>query len=117
MMTLQQTVEIPADHRLHLDCVVPQEIPEGTTTISLTFNGFDDEASLRRRHARYARELSLKEQERLERENAIALAACRKSPSLVAMRGSCKGLDTMEAYFARKQADKEKERLQERRYQ
>ena len=26
--------------------------------------------------------------------------------SLLSMRGSCKGLDTMDAYFARKQADK-----------
>ena len=26
--------------------------------------------------------------------------------SLLSMRGSCKGIDTMDAYFARKQADK-----------
>jgi hypothetical protein len=32
------------------------------------------------------------------------------------MIGSCKGLDTMEEYFARKQADKEKELSQEKRY-
>ena len=29
--------------------------------------------------------------------------------ALLSMRGSCKGLDTMEAYFARKHADKELE--------
>jgi hypothetical protein len=33
MMTLQQTVEIPADHRLFID--VPEEIPVGTATFRL----------------------------------------------------------------------------------
>ena len=32
-MTLEQTVEIPADHRLFID--VPQEIPAGTATFRL----------------------------------------------------------------------------------
>ena len=40
----------------------------------------------------------------------------RKYPTLASMIGCCKGLDTMEEYFARKQADKEKELSQERRY-
>ena len=33
-------------------------------------------------------------------------------PSLASLRGIDKGLDTMDAYFARKQADKEKEDAQ-----
>jgi hypothetical protein len=33
MMTLQQTVEIPANHRLLID--VPEEIPTGTATFRL----------------------------------------------------------------------------------
>ena len=30
----------------------------------------------------------------------------KKAGSLLSMRGSCKGIDTMDAYFARKQAEK-----------
>jgi hypothetical protein len=30
-MTIQQTVTIPADHRLHLDFEVPPQIPAGAT--------------------------------------------------------------------------------------
>jgi len=30
----------------------------------------------------------------------------KKGASLLSLRGSCKGLDTMEAYFERKRADK-----------
>ena len=30
----------------------------------------------------------------------------KKADSLISLRGSCKGLDTMDAYFARKRADK-----------
>ncbi|GHT84282.1 hypothetical protein FACS1894137_07130 [Spirochaetia bacterium] len=36
MMTLEQTVEIPADHRLFID--VPQEIPAGKATLRLEWN-------------------------------------------------------------------------------
>jgi hypothetical protein len=66
---------------------VPQEIPAGTAHISIIFNGFDDDAY-----------------------------GVKKYKSLAAMRGCCKGLDTMDEYFARKNADKEKEKQQERRY-
>jgi len=31
----------------------------------------------------------------------------KSNAPLLSLRGSCKGLDTMEAYFARKQADKD----------
>jgi len=35
-MTIEQTVIIPADHRLHLDLEVPPEIPAGKARASLT---------------------------------------------------------------------------------
>ena len=35
-MTIEQTVIIPADHRLHLDLEVPPEIPAGKVRASLT---------------------------------------------------------------------------------
>jgi len=36
-MTITQTVEIPADRRVHLDFEVPREVPEGRTSIILQF--------------------------------------------------------------------------------
>jgi hypothetical protein len=35
-MTIEQTIEIPADHHLHLDLEVPSEIPAGRARASLT---------------------------------------------------------------------------------
>jgi len=35
-MTIEQTVIIPADHRLHLDFEVPPEIPAGRARAALT---------------------------------------------------------------------------------
>jgi len=36
-MTITQTVEIPADRRVHLDFEVPLEVPTGQTSIILQF--------------------------------------------------------------------------------
>ena len=71
-MIITQTVDIPADHRVHLDFEVPFEIPAGKAQITVT-----------------------------------PLAETPKiNIQLLSLRGSCKGLDTMEAYFARKRADR-----------
>jgi len=56
---------------------VPREIPAGRAQVELKVIPF------------------LKKEEKPE-----------KAIPLLALRGSCKGLDTMEAYFARKRADK-----------
>jgi len=74
-MTIEQTVEIPADRRVHLDFEVPFEIPAGKARVSVTPLGETPKTDV----------------------------------PLLSLRGSCKGLDTMEAYFARKQADKTRE--------
>ena len=37
MMTMQQTVTIPADRRLHFDLTLPDDVPCGQTEIILTF--------------------------------------------------------------------------------
>jgi hypothetical protein len=71
-MTVTQTIEIPANRRIHLDLEVLSELPVGKALVSVT-----------------------------------PLAETSKnSTSLLSLRGSCKGLDTMEAYFERKRADK-----------
>ena len=80
-MTIEQTVEIPADRRVHLDFEVPFEIPAGKARVSVT---------------------PLEETPKTD-------------ISLLSLRGSCKGLDTMEAYFARKRADRALEDRNDRR--
>jgi hypothetical protein len=35
-MTIEQTVEIQADHRLHLDLSLPENLPNGQATIKLS---------------------------------------------------------------------------------
>ena len=37
MITIQKTVDIPADRRLHLDLDVPESVPSGRTRLVLSF--------------------------------------------------------------------------------
>jgi hypothetical protein len=39
-MTLQQTIEIPADRRVYFDFLAPQEIPTGAAKIEFTITPF-----------------------------------------------------------------------------
>ena len=78
-MTIEQTIEIPASHRVTFE--VPPEIPIGKARILVT---------------------SIEEPPKTE-------------TSLLSLRGSCKGFDTMDAYFARKKADKVLENLKDNR--
>jgi hypothetical protein len=38
-MTIQQTIDIPADHRVRLEFLVPGEIPAGTAKVAIIFSG------------------------------------------------------------------------------
>ena len=69
-MTIEQTIEIPANRRIFLD--LPPELPVGKARISVT----------------------------------PVVEMPNTNMSLLSLQGSCKGLDTMDAYFARKRADK-----------
>jgi len=80
-MIIEQTVDIPADRRVHLDFEVPVEMPIGKAQISITPLA----------------------------ETPVTHV------SLLSLRGSCKGLDTMEVYFKRKQAEKELENYNDKR--
>jgi hypothetical protein len=79
-MTIEQTVEIPADRRLHLDFEFPLEIPVGKARVTVT----------------------------------PVVETPKKYTSLLSMRGSCEGIDTMEAYFERKRVEKEQEDRKDR---
>jgi hypothetical protein len=39
-MTIEQTIDIPADHRLHLDMLLPESVPEGRVKIKLSIKPF-----------------------------------------------------------------------------
>jgi hypothetical protein len=45
MITMQQTVDVPADRRIHLDVTLPRDAPKGQTTVVLTFVQQGDEAA------------------------------------------------------------------------
>jgi hypothetical protein len=79
-MTIEQTVEIPADRRLHLDFEFPFEMPTGKARVTVT----------------------------------PIVETQKNYSSLLSMRGSCEGLDTMEAYFERKRVEKELEDRKDR---
>jgi hypothetical protein len=77
-MTIEQTVVIPENRRVYFD--VPPRIPLGAVRITVQI---------------------------AEIPHAGHLESKKKSISaLRALRGSCKGEDTLEAYFERKRADK-----------
>ena len=78
-MTIEQTVEIPASHRITID--LPPELPAGKAKVELTITP-----------------------ETMPKEKAVR--------PLASFAGIHKGLDTMDAYFARKRADKEREDAQ-----
>ena len=75
--SIQQTVKIPNNRQIHLDFEIPIDIPTGEAQVELKVIPFVK-----------------------KEEKSI------KPISLLDLRGSCKGLDTMDAYFARKRADK-----------
>ena len=82
-MTIEQTIVIPASHRLIID--VPPEIPAGPAILAF-------------RPATYQKSVVEKDEKTVKPLNSLV--------------GIHKGLDTLEAYFERKRADKEKEDVQ-----
>jgi hypothetical protein len=78
-MTIEQTIEIPANHRITIE--VPPELPTGKAKVELTITP-----------------------ETMPKEKTVR--------PLASFAGIDKERDTMDAYFARKRADKEKEDAQ-----
>jgi len=78
-MIIEQTVEIPASHRIFLD--LPQELPVGKAKVELTIT-------------------------------PETVSQGKTAKPLASLLGVDKELDTMDAYFARKRADKAKEDAQ-----
>jgi len=72
LMTIEQTVEIPASHRITIE--VPHELPTGKAKVELTITP-----------------------ETMPKDKTVR--------PLASLAGIDKGLDTMDAYFARKRAE------------
>jgi len=81
-MTIKRTVEIPASYRITID--VPREIPVGKAIITFT----------------------------PATSGSMPVQQDKKVKPLDSYRGVHKGLDTLDAYFERKRADKAKEDAQ-----
>ncbi|GHV75484.1 hypothetical protein AGMMS49942_03050 [Spirochaetia bacterium] len=47
-MTIEQTIDIPADHRLHLDMLLPESIPGGKAKIKLFIKPFSKRTKVRK---------------------------------------------------------------------
>jgi hypothetical protein len=54
-MTIQQTVEIPANHRLTIE--VPQEVPAGKATVMLFFDNSGDTTTIKSAPEKWANPL------------------------------------------------------------
>jgi hypothetical protein len=87
LVTIEQTIEIPANHRIYFD--VPFQVPAGRAKVALTIIEFPQTAPP-------------------GHEEAPVIP-------LLELRGSCKGEDTLDAYLERKRADKALEFEHDRR--
>ena len=91
-MALQQTITAPVKSK--------------TASLRGVSAGLDTPGSyMRRHHADGARELAMEERQRKEHAEYRKDAPGKPAVPLLSLRGSCKGLDTMDAYFERKHAD------------
>jgi hypothetical protein len=95
MMTLQQTVEIPADHRLFID--VPQEIPAGTATFRLEWIKPPVEPKKDSAHCSNASDLTVS----APADTTIGSA----EEAIEALCGLYAGIDTLDAYMERHHAE------------
>jgi hypothetical protein len=60
-MTIQQTIDIPADHRLHLDMLLPESVPDGQAKIKVLIKPF-----AKRAKARKPKKVPAKDEERTD---------------------------------------------------
>jgi hypothetical protein len=74
-MTIQQTVDIPADRKLHLDLELPDTMPDGATELVLTFKSVSPEKPV------------------LPRFSAERIEAWSRSPEIQSLVGALKGID------------------------
>jgi hypothetical protein len=47
LMTIQRTIDIPADRKVHFDVVLPRTVPSGSTKVTLTFPSPDPQKTIK----------------------------------------------------------------------
>ena len=100
-------------------CTVTLELPDEVVEIAKKQNlltpaaiekyirdRYSGDASMRKHHADGAMENVIDEHDRQEHAEYCKDAPGKPAVPLLALRGSCKGIDTLDAYFERKRADK-----------
>jgi hypothetical protein len=101
-MTIEQIIEIPADHRVSFD--VPKDVPPGKARVKVSITPVTGGAFLERKQAGIAPENAIDERERGERKE-YRNGVQRPPVSLLDLHGSCEGEDTLNAYFERKREE------------
>ena len=102
-------VEIPENRRLTIE--VPREVPTGKTILtftpaSSTADAYKAVTTLRGLAKRMGSTLTVERFHEMQQEDLHIEEESKKVIPLLALRGSCKGIDTIDAYFTRKRADK-----------
>jgi hypothetical protein len=119
-MTNIQTIDIPADHRVTLE--LPPDLPIGKAKIEYTIKPDKPREFPLLKDKRFMGWVLGKEADQIQEEDIKAFeslmgynkdpAQDENVPPFASLRGVNKGLDTMDAYFERKRADKAKEDAQ-----
>jgi hypothetical protein len=116
-MTTSQTIDIPADHRVTLE--LPPDVPIGKAKIEYTIKPDKPEEYPLLKDKRFMGWVLGKKSDEIQEEDVKAfesLMGYNKDPAqdddvppFASLLGIHEGLDTMDAYFARKRADKARE--------
>jgi hypothetical protein len=116
-MTTSRTIDIPADHRVTLE--LPPDLPIGKAKIEFTIKPDTPKEFNLTKDKKYLEWIFGKSIDQISEEEIKCLEYTmgynndpkykREVPPLESLRGINKGLDTMDAYFERKRADKAKE--------
>jgi hypothetical protein len=119
-MTTSQTIDIPADHRVTLD--LPPDLPNGKAKIEYTIKPDKPKGFDLKKDKKYLEWMLEKSIDQISEEEIKCLEYSmglnndpkykRDVPPLESLHGIHEGLDTLDAYFERKRADKAKEDAQ-----
>jgi hypothetical protein len=116
-MTSIQTIDIPADHRVTLE--LPPDLPIGKAKIEFTIKPDKPKGFDLKKDKKYLEWIFEKSIDQISEEEIKCMEYTmgynndpkykRDVPPLESFLGINEGLDTMDAYFERKRADKAKE--------
>jgi hypothetical protein len=116
MMTLEKQVRIPANRHIHVD--IDFTLSETWTpgeVVTLLISPIPQTASTVTEEARDTLLAIIEQRRKKNRLERNAENISRSDIPFMRFRGSCEGLDTLDAYFKRRHAEHEREKEIERR--